>query len=136
MALELPESMDNLSYFTRRKWETGRAIAWVEKGICPTCKEGLMEKPKDPKTGRPKVRSKEYFCNKCGHAEEKAVYEATLTANIIYTCPHCQKDGESTQPFKRKSIKGVQTLRVVCDHCTGNIDITKKMKVPKPKKKK
>lgn len=133
MSLQLPESMDNLSYFTRRKFPAGKAIAWVEKGICPDCNKGLMEKPKDPKTGRPKIRSTIYACSNCAHEEPKAEYEATQTANVIYTCPHCQKDGEQSLPFKRKSIKGVQTLRVVCQHCGGNIDITKKMKEPKKK---
>ena len=134
MALQLPESMDKLSYFTRRKSETGREIAWVEKGPCPKCKKGLMEKPKNPKTGRPKIRALEYNCDTCGHIEEKVAYEATQTAHVIYTCLHCQKDGEASLPFKRKNIKGVATLRVVCDHCGENIDITKKMKVPKVKK--
>lgn len=134
MALQLPENMDELSYFTRRKIGEGRAIAWVEKGPCPKCKKGMMEKPKDPKTGRPKIRSTEYVCNECGYTEAKAEHEATLTASVIYTCPHCKKDGEQTLPFKRKSIKGVSTLRVVCDACGGNIDITKKMKEPKKKK--
>ncbi|MCA9478721.1 MAG: hypothetical protein KC535_06235, partial [Nanoarchaeota archaeon] len=63
MALELPENMDSLSYFTRRKADNWKAIAWVEKGTCPSCNKGLMEKPKDPKTGKPKIRSTEYICS-------------------------------------------------------------------------
>ena len=136
MALQLPESMDNLAYMTRRKDDNWKAIVWVEKEICTKCKKGVMGKPKDAKTGRPKIRSTFYLCSACAHEEPKAEYEATLTANVIYTCPSCQKDGEQSLPFKRKNIKGVATLRVVCDHCGGNIDITKKMKVPKAKKKK
>lgn len=93
-----------------------------------------MSKPKDPKTGKPKIRAKEYVCESCGHTEEKNAYEDTLEANIMYTCPHCAKSGEKTQAFKRKVIAGVQTLRVHCDFCGGNIDITKKMKEPKKKK--
>jgi DNA-directed RNA polymerase subunit RPC12/RpoP len=136
MGLTLPDDMDKLVYFTRRKLEPqGRVIAWVDKGLCPKCKKGLMGKPKDPKTGRPKIRATEYVCDSCGHSEEKKSYEETLQANAVYTCPHCNKDGESTQPFKRKLITGVQTLRIVCQHCGGNIDITKKMKEPKKKKR-
>ena len=135
MGLTLPESMDTLSYFTRRKMGDGRAIAWVQKGECPQCKKGMMEKPKDPKTGKPKIRSTEYVCTNCDNSEAKAEWEATLTANVIYTCPHCTKDGEASVPFKRKNIAGVPTLRIACDHCGGNIDITKKMKEPKKKKK-
>lgn len=134
MALELPDNMDELVYMTRRVFEKGRAIAWVDREICPKCKKGLMGKPKDPKTGRPKIRATEYICPECNHTIPKAEYESTLTANIIYTCPHCEKDGEASVPFKRKNIQGVPTLRVVCDHCGGNIDITKKMKEPKKKK--
>lgn len=133
MALELPESMESLVYFTRRKIEEGKVIAWSDKNTCPKCKKGLMGKPKDPKTGRPKIRATEYQCDACGYTEPKAEHEATLQANIIYTCPHCKKEGEQTIPFKRKNIKGVSTLRAICDHCGGNIDITKKMKEPKKK---
>lgn len=134
MALELPTDMESLVYFTRRKTDDLKVIAWVNKEICPKCKKGLMGKPKDPKTGRPKVRSTEYVCDACGHEVEKSEYEPTLKANIIYTCPHCKKDGEQTIPFKRKSVQGVQTLQAVCDHCGGKINITKKMKEPKKKK--
>lgn len=135
MALELPNNMDDLAYFTRRKDENWKAIAWVEKESCKKCKKGLMEKPKDAKTGKPKIRALEYMCNSCGHVEPKVAYEATLTAHIIYTCPSCHKDGEQSLPFKRKTIAGVSTLRGTCEHCGGNIDITKKMKEPKAKKK-
>lgn len=133
MALELPENMEKLVYFTRRKINDGLTIAWVEKQPCPKCGKGLMAKPKDPKTGKPKIRSTTYECEACGNEAEKAEYEPTLKANIMYTCPHCKKKGEQTIPFKRKTIAGVSTLRAVCDYCGGNIDITKKMKEPKKK---
>ena len=136
MTLELPTDMDTLVYFTRRKIDDGKIITWVNKEICPKCKKGLMAKPKNPKTGRPKIRATEYLCESCGHSISKEEYEPTLKANIIYTCPHCKKEGEQTVPFKRKNIGGVATLRIVCNDCGGNIDITKKMKEPKPKKKK
>lgn len=136
MTLELPTDMNSLVYFTRRKTDDLKVIAWVNKELCPKCKKGLMAKPKDPKTGRPKVRSKEYICEVCGYTLEKEEYEPTLKAHAVYTCPHCKKEGESTVPFKRKTIQGVPTLRIVCEHCGGNIDITKKMKEPKKKKAK
>jgi len=62
---------------------------------------------------------------------EKKEYEETLAAEAKYTCPHCGNQGESTAPFKRKKIKGVDTLRIQCQHCGGNIDITKKMTAKK-----
>jgi len=135
MAFELPNNMDELFYFTRRTLgEKGKAMTWVPKGICVKCKKGRIEKPKDEKTGRPKIRSTEYVCDSCGAIFEKKDYEDSLTAYVVYTCPHCNKAGETKAPFKRKSIAGVKTLRVQCEHCNGNIDITKKMAVPKKKK--
>ena len=135
MAFEFPASMDELVYFTRRVIGDGKAVCWVPRELCPKCKEGFMSKPINPKTGRAKIRATEYECPKCANTIPKAEYEATLTAFVQYTCPECKKEGESKAPFKRKSIKGVQTLRVNCEHCNANIDITKKMKVPKVKKK-
>lgn len=137
MAITLPESMEELVYFTRRKLteeNEGKIVCWVEKKTCPKCKKELMSKPKDPKTGRPKIRSKEYICPACNYVEEKAEHEASLSAKAIYTCPHCKKEGEATAPFKRRTIKGVSTLRLTCEHCGGNLDVTKKMKEPKKKK--
>ncbi|MEA3430219.1 MAG: hypothetical protein U9R08_03020, partial [Nanoarchaeota archaeon] len=66
---------------------------------------------------------------------EKEEYEETLEAEFQGTCPHCKKEVEGIVPFKRKSIAAVKTLRLKCSHCDGNIDITKKMKEPKKKKK-
>jgi predicted RNA-binding Zn-ribbon protein involved in translation (DUF1610 family) len=134
MGLVLPDDMDKLVYFTRRKIENGAVIAWVDKLTCPKCGKGIMSKPKDAKTGRPKIRATEYVCEACGFSEEKKQHEESLQANAMYTCPHCLKKGEQSVPFKRKTIAGVQTLRVICEFCKGNIDITKKMKEPKKKK--
>ena len=136
MALELPESMESLIYFTRRKINDKLVICWVDKAPCEACGKGLMEKPRDPKTGRPKIRSQEYVCSECGASEPKKNHEEKLIAKAKYACPHCGKDGEAQAPYKRKTIQGVKTLRMNCEHCGGNIDITKKMKEPKKKKKK
>lgn len=136
MTFELPESMDNLAYMTRRVIDKGRVICWVNKELCPKCKKGLMGKPRDPKTGKAKIRSTEYICPECEYTVPKKEYEDTLEAFVIYTCPHCEKSGELNAPFKRKTIMGTNTLRVQCGFCGGNIDITKKMKEPKKKKSK
>lgn len=128
MALEEPKSMEELVYFTNRELdEGGQAMCWVRRGLCPECGEGLMGKPRDKKTGGIKVRARVYVCPECEYTVKKKEYEETLTAEAKYTCPHCQKEGEATAPFKRKKIKGVDTLRMKCQHCGGNIDITKKM---------
>lgn len=137
MTFELPENMEELVYFTRRELgDKGKVICWVPKENCSKCKTGLVAKPKDPKTGRPKIRATEYICENCGNITEKEEYEESLQAYLIYTCPHCGKKGEAKVPFKRKTIAGVKTLRAQCEHCGGNIDVTKKMAEPKKKKPK
>lgn len=135
MGFELPKDMSELTYFTRRTLgDKGKVMTWVPKESCTKCKKGLVAKPKDAKTGRPKIRSTEYVCDSCGEEYPKEEYEESLTAYVIFTCPHCGKSGEVKAPFKRKSIAGVKTLRVPCPFCGGNIDITKKMAEPKKKK--
>lgn len=139
MSLKEPESMEELAYFTRRKLGgEGTAIAWVYRQPCPKCKKEKMGKPRDPKTGKVKSRSKEYQCPGCGYTASKDEYEETLTLEAKYTCPHCKKEGESSGPFQRKSVKifdeekqkkvAAKAVRLKCEHCDGNIDITQKMK--------
>ena len=130
--IELPESMDECVYYTLRDVGEGEVTVWVFKEMCPECGKGLMGKPKKD-GGGVKIRAKEYVCPECGHSVEKSEYEETLIANFDYTCPECKHKGETQIPFKRKSIKGVKTLRIKCEKCDANIDVTKKMKVPKKK---
>lgn len=138
MTLKQPTSAEECVYFTRRLIGKGKAKTWVFKKQCPKCQEGLMGKPKDPKTGRPKIRAKEYTCANCDYTVEQKEYENTLTANIEYICPHCSYEGEIQIPFIRKKIKifneegqkkkTAEALRFACSKCGENIDITKKMK--------
>ncbi len=67
MALKYPDSMDDCAYFTRRLVGDRKIVTWVFKETCPQCKKGIMGKPKDPKTGKPKIRANEYTCPECGH---------------------------------------------------------------------
>jgi DNA-directed RNA polymerase subunit RPC12/RpoP len=127
MVMREPESVEECVYFTRRAIGDGKTMVWVLREKCPACGKALMGKPKG-EDGKVKIRAKEYVCPECGHTVDKKEYEETLSANVKYTCPHCKKDGALSVPFKRKSIQGTQTLRVECEHCGGNIDITKKMK--------
>ena len=130
MDLKRPTSMKELVYYTRRNTPTCKAEVWVFKEHCPQCKEGLMQKPK--------LRAKEYICEKCGHSVEKDEYEDTLTANAAYTCHHCNHQGQKQQPFKRKSVKvfdskknkevAAKAVQVICDNCGGKINVTKKLK--------
>lgn len=133
MGLEVPESMDDLVYFTNRTIGEGKAMCWVDKQDCPKCHKAKMGKPKDDK-GKVKIRANEYVCPACGYTAEKKKYEESLTASVIYVCPGCKKDGEAKVPFVRKNIDGVKTLRIKCEFCGENIDITKKMKDKKGKK--
>lgn len=131
-----PKSMEELVYFTRRKLgEKGRAKVWTFKEVCNKCGKGLMSKPKDPKTGRPKIRATEYVCPDCGNSVEKQEYEDSLFANVEYTCPACQKEGKIKIPYKRKTYLGTKALVFNCESCGEKIGITKKMKEPKKKKK-
>jgi len=120
--------MNELVYFTNRDVGSGSARVWIFRKDCPVCNKGVM--------GKPKMRAKEYVCKECGHSVPKAEYEDSLIANVEYQCPDCGKEGELQEPFKRKKVKGVLTFRVLCKDCGGNIDITKKMKIPKKKKPK
>ncbi|MFH1316294.1 MAG: hypothetical protein ABII01_02145 [Candidatus Woesearchaeota archaeon] len=133
---EEPESMDELIYYTRRSLGEageGNIVCWVSKEKCPQCKTGLMSKPKDEKTGKPKIRAKEYVCPSCNNTVEKEEYESTLTAKANYKCPECGTEDSGEVPFKRKNIDGVPTLRFVCSKCKANLDVTKKMKEKKKK---
>lgn len=135
--LKQPDSVDECVYFTRRSHAKGFLIAWALRGMCKQCNKGIMGKPTDEK-GKVKIRAKEYSCKQCGFTQEKEAYEDTLTASIIYDCPHCGAHGELNIPFKRKKAKifdneemkpkTVEVLRFVCQSCKQNIDITKKMK--------
>ncbi len=124
MAIKQPESMDDLVYFTDRDTAGGPVRMWVFRKECPECGK-MMGKPKDAK-GKVKIRASEYVCE-CGHTEQKAEYEDSLIASAEYTCNACGKEGEAEVPFKRKLIKGVQTVRITCD-CGAHLDVTKKMK--------
>ncbi|MCK5629830.1 MAG: hypothetical protein KAI26_04385 [Nanoarchaeota archaeon] len=134
MAYKKPESMDECVYFSNRDVGAGSAMVWVFKQECPKCHKALMGKPVDAKTGRAKIRAKEYVCPGCSYSVEKEEYEEGLTAYCEYTCPECKEHGEAETPYKRKSIDGVKTLRFNCQSCSANIDITKKMKEKKKKK--
>ena len=108
MSLNMPNSMDECIYFTRRsigeKGE-GKAIAWVYKADCPECGKGKMGKP--VVKGKVKIRAAGYVCPECGYTEEKKEHEEKLTLSVKYTCPHCQHEGEAEVPFKRKKIQRV-----------------------------
>lgn len=138
MGLQQPKSMDECIYFTNRLFENGKIKAWVFRGNCPKCGKGIMGKPKDEKTGRPKIRAKEYVCPECNYTVDCDEYEDTLNVNIQYVCPHCQHSDELQTSFKRKKIQRfneekakketVEAVRFQCSKCGKNIDITKKMK--------
>lgn len=129
MALKIPDSMDELVYFTRRAIDSGKVMVWVKRQKCPKCKKALMGKPVEK--GKVKIRAKEYVCPECNHTVDKNEYEESLTAEVIYTCPSCKKAGEYSGLFKRKKIKGVEIFRFQCEHCGADIDVTKKMKAKK-----
>ena len=136
MELKEPQSMDELIYMTIRDDGKFKARAWVFKELCPKCKKGIVAKPKNPKTGRPKIRATEYACSECDYRVPKEEYEETLMCNIEYTCPACNNEGKIQVPFKRKTFMGTKAIMFFCEKCNEKLAITKKMKAPKKSKKK
>lgn len=133
MALTEPKSMDDLFYFTNRTLENGGWVkAWVYKPDAPSGK-GKLQKPKNEKTGRPKIRATVYVDEE-GTEYPRAEIDPTLTVEIKYKSPYTGKEGEATCPFKRKTFQGVPAF-VFEDQEGNKIGITKKMKEPKKKKK-
>ena len=130
MVLKVPESMDELVYWTSRALGSGYVKAWAYREDCPKCKKAKMGKPKNAKGGI-MIRAKHYECPECHNIVEKEEYEDTLTACIIYTCPKCSFQGETEVPYRRKKIKGVDSLLFECGKCKEKIQVTKKMKAPK-----
>ena len=131
-----PDSMEECIYFTNRNIGKGKIKAWVFKEKCPKCKKALMGKPRDEKTGKPKIRSKEYVCPECNYTVEKQEYEDTLTINTQYTCHYCGNVGELSIPFKRKRTKvtdaegnkkTAEAVTFECQKCSKKLFITKKM---------
>jgi predicted RNA-binding Zn-ribbon protein involved in translation (DUF1610 family) len=135
MALQMPNSMDECIYFTRRVFDNnGKAIAWVCRKTCPKCGKAKMGKPLDPKTKRPKVRADTYECPACGFSEPKQQHEESLMVEILFTCPYCGMKGEATTPCKRIKFEGVPAYVFECCGCHKKIGLTKKMKKGKGKK--
>jgi|SRR3989344_202044 len=139
MTLKEPESMDECVYFTHRLLDNeGYIKTWVFKELCPKCQKLLMGKPRNPKTGKPKIRSEEYECASCGYKENKEGYEDKLTANIKYKCPYCKNEDEAQVSFKRKKVQRfneekqkketVDALVFDCSRCRKRIEVTRKMK--------
>ena len=132
----VPESTEGLVYFSNRTIGEGKAMAWVYQQKCPKCGKATMGKPKDEKTGKVKIRSKEYVCPECNNTTEKKEYEEGLTMEIQYTCPECKHKGEAEVPYKRKKVKimvdgeekKADAVVFNCGKCDAKIPITKKMK--------
>lgn len=136
MSFPKPESMDECVYFTQRSLmdvngePRGEIMAWVLRETCRKCGKSKMGKPRD-KSGKVRLRAKEYVCPACGYTVDMQAYEDSLLAFADYKCPHCGETGETQTAFNRKNINGVQTLRFKCSKCSGNLDVTKKMKEKK-----
>ena len=131
--------MEECVYFTRRQLDNGgNVVAWVFRKDCPNCGKAKVAKPKDPKTGKTKIRADVYVCPECGFTIPKEEYEDSLKANIKYKCPKCGNEGELQIPFKRKNVQifdevkqkkvSAKALVFHCEKCNEKIAITKKMK--------
>ena len=111
--VQMPNSMDECIYFTRRTFENnGRAIAWVCKKVCPECGKAKMGKPLDPKTKKPKIRADTYECPACHFSEPKQQHEESLMVEI---CPDCRSIKVS---LPRTTKEGrMTTINYRCDEC-------------------
>src|SRR3989344_8480094 len=102
LMVQLPSSVDECIYFTRRSLgKLGKVVAWVPRQLCK-CGQGLMEKPRDPKTHRFKLRASEYLCSVCKFSAPVDSFEDSLTMSAQYICPSCGKSGDVSVPFRRK----------------------------------
>ncbi len=126
MALQEPESIEDLFYFTNRVLQgkfKGFAKVWVFKELCPKCKQAYMQKPR--RGGKPVKSAKYYECPNCGYQEPAQEYESKLVANVKYKCPNCGFEGELQTPFHRKKVRGVLTFSFQCQSCGNVINIEK-----------
>ena len=136
MALKVPNSMDECLYFTNRLIGDKQVIAWVYRKQCPKCKKAQMGKP--VVKGKVKSRAEIYVCPSCSYTEEKIAHEESLMIEAQYTCPSCGKEGEAKVPYRRKKVKVLdeesqkeslaEAVQFLCQHCSGKINVTKKMK--------
>jgi ssDNA-binding Zn-finger/Zn-ribbon topoisomerase 1 len=127
MSFDIPTSMEELVYFTNRKFDKGKVICWVYREDCPKCGKVKMTKPQAD-DGHIQIRAKFYECQACHNKVDKNEYEDSLEAFIIYSCPHCSYEAEQKVPFRRKKVKGVEALVFHCQKCNGKIYVSKKMK--------
>ena len=115
------ESTAECLYFTRREFAPGKGkvMAWVFRKECPKCHKALLSKPK--KT------APDYECKECGYGEPKKEHEANSEVCVKYTCPFCDKSGETTTPYARKTLYGKKAFVFNCEHCNEKLGIYKKM---------
>lgn len=136
MATDIPESMDELLYFTNRKLPSGmRIIAWVERMECPECGKDTMGKPINEKTGKVKTRSKTYECPACGYEEEKKEHEDKLTLQVRYTDDTGKNWKSTTTPYKRRTWQGMKAYVFINEFTGEKQGITKRLKLKSEKKK-
>ena len=129
MEYRKPESMDECVYFTNRKNDFGRQIAWVFRVDCPECGEGKMGKPKkDGGKSKRKTRSKKYVCDECGYESKIEEFEDDFELIVEYECAACGYHGMAKTEYKRSSYKGTKSYKFECEECGLEIPISKKMK--------
>ena len=113
--LKEPESMDELVYYTNRDLDNGgEAVCWVRRGKCPKCGKGMMGKPRNPKTGKAKIRASEYVCPECGNKKLSRVFsQVSVSQNIK------EKKTIKTQA-KNSDLEDPKSLAREMDRATSN----------------
>ena len=135
MTLKIPESMNECLYFTNRSNDNGKIMAWVLRKDCPKCKKAKMGKP-IKKNGKVDKKADYYECPACKYQESEDQIGKGLHLSIIYTCPKCNNQGETTTEYQRKPYQGVKAYVFNCQKCNEKLGITQKLKEPKKKKSK
>lgn len=132
---DIPQSMDELLYFSNRRMPDGiRIIAWVDKVSCPECSKATMGKPVDPKTGKVKVRSAVYQCPGCGFEEPKAAHEKRLVMQVRYTDETGKNWKAAQAPYQLKTWKGMKSYVFMNEFTGEKMGVTKRLKMKKEEK--
>ncbi len=127
---DIPQSMDDLLYFSNRKLPDGvRIIAWVEKISCPACGDALMGKPVDEKTGKVKIRAAEFVCPACGHTEPKAAHLKKLSMQVRYTDTTGKNWKAATTEYKLRTWKGMKAYVFENEFTNEKMGVTKRLKM-------
>ncbi|MBR9679137.1 MAG: hypothetical protein GON13_02620 [Nanoarchaeota archaeon] len=120
MGLRKPTNINELAYHTQRPLsrkdeddQSGFCHMWVFKPNCPSCGDGVLNKPKR--------KAKFFVCDKCG--KDFPVDEMILISMGEYDCPYCEHHGEFEEEWVR--TKTAKKFKFKCGGCGKALDVGK-----------